>query len=1199
MSQPTFWPKNQYWYPIGNTPPICLTDYLPGQEDANILLLGCGDPRNILYTVFIDHADSPRLLDITCCDCEPAIIARNVLLLTLIADNVETGHILLCWRIFYDLFIDKQTAVLLKEHCIKLANFASDITTWTTSPYGDFIKFANQDTLHKARRSWSSYAETLILPDSQQTQLKQRFLSDMKAKSNPRTSLSTIPPVAFASIPSAAPLCAEYVRLAPQAFTQYWKLGVTNPKVTSTTPIQVNPTFLFSTAGRQFNLHSGTDPCAAFHLALALTQISFDDSPTSKPAKTERDLWNACRKQFSQWAASFHRRVKRAGEETPMTIIRFAVGEALAFCDALQLCKAGDFSPMVYSSTWGGTKFSFDGQTIPIAFNVIDTSNLSDTVGLLNVLVAATPLLQKMPYSVLNTSSLLSYNDHPTRRSAIEERAILDFPSLALLLGITPTCFNSGLAFRNCSETASFSASAGFSPDTHHYERVTWKFSEYTHAKWDGTAVQRNHKVQYAAEDFVEKLFATYLKMFSDESASFLLSLRDARNHWKAKQKVHYSRQSFVRFLQAIRSIGIIETNWTQTLDIFATRLRTDATLPNGASYAQNLFADLHIWGIYSVDLLRPGAVARVAGSKPAPFQTWENIPPVVCLVLKVPRKELKALETETRLTGEPTIECETFYQSSSGHSSIRPVFGDISDVGGRKIITEDPRGFSGESPLIISFFVSSWILVKQPHELRVGLRAKATPEAVLCFAQKLGPELRVYSTNLLNRNNVFILRERPDNPGELQRRARMNPVTQHVEGLVGLTKASHTSGHSEILSKKLEVGDPGAKNALANKAIVSIKQTTPFCMEVAIGDCHRYSLLYPIPVDGSHSKTRIARKSSYIEVDVPPRVSPLSQLMLQPFPVTLANKDARHQIICWNAPYINLDYLPTISFSENPIWVDRHLRFCMTRQERLLQHSESRSPEKWGPSTNFKVSIKNILRRFAMGKHKAYFLYQDGNQIPHAVILALSVRHDTSSATILGDAVVIFPDSTNLQLIGERLEGNNMITSIHGDEVRLWSRALPVFAERCRRWEHLPTCEYIQRECVPLSVEYGQSPLCSCGKGKNLGSFHANNAWKDLGPHATRIALTPMFPVPYLEDVTEPAMKDLGEKQPISTPSNPPPAAAKPKRKKSRNVCQHCQGTGNPKLRICCGCRAVRYCSRDCQKADWKHHKNLCKKPE
>jgi hypothetical protein len=41
----------QYFYPIGNTTPNDLTITLRPSEDADILLLGCGDIRNVLFTL--------------------------------------------------------------------------------------------------------------------------------------------------------------------------------------------------------------------------------------------------------------------------------------------------------------------------------------------------------------------------------------------------------------------------------------------------------------------------------------------------------------------------------------------------------------------------------------------------------------------------------------------------------------------------------------------------------------------------------------------------------------------------------------------------------------------------------------------------------------------------------------------------------------------------------------------------------------------------------------------------------------------------------------------------------------------------------------------------------------------------------------------------------------------------------------------
>lgn len=44
--------------PLGNTPAVCLTQDIPREQEANVLLLGCGDARNILFTGYSDSGTS-------------------------------------------------------------------------------------------------------------------------------------------------------------------------------------------------------------------------------------------------------------------------------------------------------------------------------------------------------------------------------------------------------------------------------------------------------------------------------------------------------------------------------------------------------------------------------------------------------------------------------------------------------------------------------------------------------------------------------------------------------------------------------------------------------------------------------------------------------------------------------------------------------------------------------------------------------------------------------------------------------------------------------------------------------------------------------------------------------------------------------------------------------------------------------------
>ena len=81
MLHPTFVNIISFFYPLGNTPAVSLTQELLPEQKANILLLGCGDVRSILFTTYADSGAKRRQFDFTCCDHEPAILGTFVLLL--------------------------------------------------------------------------------------------------------------------------------------------------------------------------------------------------------------------------------------------------------------------------------------------------------------------------------------------------------------------------------------------------------------------------------------------------------------------------------------------------------------------------------------------------------------------------------------------------------------------------------------------------------------------------------------------------------------------------------------------------------------------------------------------------------------------------------------------------------------------------------------------------------------------------------------------------------------------------------------------------------------------------------------------------------------------------------------------------------------------------------------------------------------
>ena len=80
-----------FFYPLGNTPALSLIQDLPFENNAEVLILGCGDIRHVLFTAYADrklasHNDpkvavtdkvQERPLDFTCCDLQETIIGAK------------------------------------------------------------------------------------------------------------------------------------------------------------------------------------------------------------------------------------------------------------------------------------------------------------------------------------------------------------------------------------------------------------------------------------------------------------------------------------------------------------------------------------------------------------------------------------------------------------------------------------------------------------------------------------------------------------------------------------------------------------------------------------------------------------------------------------------------------------------------------------------------------------------------------------------------------------------------------------------------------------------------------------------------------------------------------------------------------------------------------------------------------------------
>jgi hypothetical protein len=268
----------------------------------------------------------------------------------------------------------------------------------------------------------------------------------------------------------------------------------------------------------------------------------------------------------------------------------------------------------------------------------------------------------------------------------------------------------------------------------------------------------------------------------------------------------------------------------------------------------------------------------------------------------------------------------------------------------------------------------------------------------------------------------------------------------------------------------------------------------------------------------------------------------------------------------------VELTKLPVLNLKAKGIdsWFNPHIGSMLSHRERAL-----RKHNQLDPFTSVKDSIHSIFIRAAgtqLGaSYRVFRLLDDPTRKSDTIFFVNSIKFDIYSHTLVCEAYLLTLNSPLLQTLSmafDRIGAVVDIVLVEG-EMKLWKHLIPALAERCRTWTHGHNCEYQAHNQVPLSEELGMDPLCNCGRGKDVDGMEKETSWKPLAPYATKIALSPLFAVSYLERVGREA-------------------------KDSR--CHVCRGRGKPKMQTCSGCQKTRYCSRDCQRKNWASHKKTCR---
>ncbi|KAI0324944.1 hypothetical protein GY45DRAFT_1288114 [Cubamyces sp. BRFM 1775] len=1171
MSHPLVWPGKYFFYAVGNTPAVCLTRDLPPEETANILLLGCGDPRHVLQTIFSEPANSSRVLDFTCCDFEPGVLARNVLLFSLVADEAPQDVI---WNIFYHLYLDAETLSLLHAQCRKLINASTSAPEWRSSPYGTYLRMATDHTLAELRRHWALYEAMQDLPPRRLSAIREAFREAFRPYRN-------FDGVLMTSARAAGPLIAHAVTVSTDHAKSYLKTGTTfsNPKQVASAKF-LNPTCAYSLAGEGCAVHYATDPLAAFHSAALFGNAKGQVRPA--------DAVRAAQAEFSEWCSAFRRSVAAS---CPSPRIRFCLSEATALCRSLRAFHdSGSLSVGIPIAQFKTQLLRLSSEEYlqeraPAVFNVVETSNLIDHIALLNLLISVIPILSPSPSSVLYTESLLFRGEDATKEFA--SLLYSDIGTIGLIFDLCPVDYLSGFTSRsNTHELITYKLMS--KGDTTQFHQVTtWKRPSSCDSDLQLHVGRFRLPPVFDSRQLGTLLFDMYHAMFEQEDAMTFMRQNQA-NLLKAissSNLLHYMREGYAMLLRLVRDrLQIPHKTWLEVMDRFLDLEETDQTMPMNTVNRNDLYAHLYRQGVHIMDYYRFERVPKIGR-----FAGWETVPPVVRVILSVPREKIDAFERAMRAAkvGTPPLHCDV--RGTWSHNifnAVHVAFGRVITTGTksnpRVLFEEDPDGPKGHMPLVASFCLPSFLLTKveAPENLRICFSVRSTTGTAMLFPA-LGMELGIYSARLMDEEHVFVVPEAsfpsPDfeEPSGPLLRSGVDTLLREI-GTQEFV-AAELDEQCELvqsLASKVRIEDDHVKNDFGSRgAMPQISQLSPCIMRLSVAGCFQ-DVVFPFPVVGTQNKLRLARKSLYIEVVVPisgPFLKP-DGMKLNPFPVVGTGK-ALHS---WNIHRLSLAQLPVLDPKAPNIaaWLNAHVGSMLSARERSNRKKHRADALMFVKDTIHAMFVTATAIQGAGSARRVISLRDEKTNNCDTLFFISDIRYDLQAHTMVCDGYVlplthdIMPKIASF--FGDLVFSNDMAgIKVFEGEMQAWKQLIPAFVERCRTWEHGENCEYLARKQVPLTLEMEIDPLCSCGRGKDVDGLLKAGEWKKYAPYVTRIAVSPLFAVSYLETIG---------------------------RDPDAHKCSVCRGRGKPKLKACSGCTKVRYCSQACQKKDWPRHKPHCK---
>ncbi|CAM9358762.1 unnamed protein product [Scytosiphon promiscuus] len=396
-----------------------------------------------------------------------------------------------------------------------------------------------------------------------------------------------------------------------------------------------------------------------------------------------------------------------------------------------------------------------------------------------------------------------------------------------------------------------------------------------------------------------------------------------------------------------------------------------------------------------------------------------------------------------------------------------------------------------------------------------------------------------------------------------------------------------------------------GARQGL-HSGVPHLEKTLDLCsLRVTLGEGFSHMVCLPFPVKWNAVHVKFSRRQGFVALTVPPADSPFQLPVMRVTCGVGGNPPCCPLLLpsslFWS-PCAPLASLPRLDLKTE--WAHKMVHGIMSiplsERASLGEATSGKTGETNSAIFELKKSFLHISAIACENhsddrpgwKHPWVCITEGSDRGKRAIwIWVNGILLDSSNEALILDCCVLPVDrmiddvSARLgfavaQDNGQSGPGVSLIEA-STKEVDLWDSLLPAVVERARQtYAHAVDCSYNKRSEV-------RPRLCKCGRGEDLPrgfmlpirTARAVGEGPPLHTLVYRAALSPLYAP------TETACL--------------PPVGETPGAGDGRNVIGHAQkcamcGKGGRSMK-CSGCHAVSYCSKECQRKDWKRHKPAC----